>query len=237
MTSIEHISLANQLLADLPASESQAFMAVCEPVHLSFGEVLVESGDPITHVYFPLDSFISLIALLKTNDQLAVAMAGREGMLGISLVLGLAKAPLQAMVQGAGSALRMSAARFQQLLRSSPALQQRLKSYLFVVMHQLAQSAGCNHFHQVEARLARWLLMTQDRAGSDRLRLTHEFLAMMLGVRRAGITVAAIALQERGLIRYRRGEIEVIDRQGLIEAACRCYTADRALYAKVLTET
>ncbi len=234
MSSIDHVPMSNQLIAELPAGERDAFLAECETVELVFGEVLVEPGEPVTHVYFPLDGFISLIAILEPDNRLEVTMAGREGMLGISLVLGIDEAPLRALVQGAGSALRMSAASFQRLLRKSPALHRRLMRYLYVVMNQLALAAGCNQFHQVEERLARWLLMTQDRAGSDRLRLTHEFLAMMLGVRRSGITLAAIALQKRALIRYSRGEIEVLDRTGLIETSCGCYTADRALYAKVL---
>ena len=158
-------------------------------------------------------------------------MAGREGMLGSSLVLGIDEAPLLALVQGAGSALRIDAGAFQQLLLSTPVLHQRLKRYIYVVMKQLATSAACNHFHRIEERLARWLLMTQDRAGTDQLNLTHEFLA---GVRRAGITLAAIAMQTRGLIRYQRGTITVLDRLGLIEASCECYSDDCALYAKML---
>ncbi|HDZ48517.1 hypothetical protein LCGC14_0036660 [marine sediment metagenome] len=234
MTSIFHVLNANQLLAELPNLERDALMAACETVELSFGEVLFQPTEIITHVYFPIDSFISLIVITDVDNQLEVAMAGREGMLGISRILGIAEAPLLALVQGAGSALRINAASFQELLLKCPVLHQRLKRYLHVVMCQLAQSAACNHFHQIEARLARWLLMTQDRAASDQLHLTHEFLAMMLGVRRAGVTLAAIALQARGLISYRRGEIMVLNRPGLIEASCACYSKDCALYAKAL---
>ncbi|KPQ20912.1 Crp/Fnr family transcriptional regulator [Halomonas sp. HL-93] len=235
MTSILHVSDANQLLAKLPTVERDAFMSACETVALTFGEVLVQPTEAVSHVYFPLDSFISLIVILDPDNRLEVAMTGREGMLGSSLVLGIDEAPLLALVQGAGSALRMNAASFQALLLSSPVLHQRLKHYLYVVMKQLAHSTACIHFHQIEARLARWLLMTQDRARTDQLKLTHEFLAMMLGVRRAGITMAAIALQTRGLIGYHRGEIKVLDRAGLIGAACECYNEDRALYAKMMT--
>jgi len=235
MTSILHTPYVNQLLAELPDVERNAFMAECETVELVFGDVLLQPTQAITHVYFPIDSFISLIVVINNDSRLEVAMAGCEGMLGSSLVLGIAEAPLLALVQGAGSALRMSAASFQRLLLDSPVLHQRLKHYLYVVMKQLAQSTACIHFHQIEARLARWLLMTQDRARTDQLKLTHEFLAMMLGVRRAGITMAAIALQTRGLIGYHRGEIKVLDRAGLIDAACECYTEDRALYAKMMT--
>ncbi|MEL7614827.1 Crp/Fnr family transcriptional regulator [Vreelandella titanicae] len=204
------------------------------PLELGFGEVLLQPTEAFTHIYFPIDSFMSLIVVIDTDKRLEVAMSGREGMLGSSLVLGIDEAPLLALAQGAGSALRIDAGAFQQLLLSTPVLHQRLKRYIYVVMKQLATSAACNHFHRIEERLARWLLMTQDRAGTDQLNLTHEFLAMMLGVRRAGITLAAIALQTRGLIRYQRGTITVLDRLGLIEASCECYSDDCALYAKML---
>lgn len=234
MTSFFHVLNANRLLTELPAVERDSFIAACETVELSFGEVLFQPTETITHVYFPIDSFISLIAVVGTDSRLEVAMAGREGMLGMPLVLSVEETQLIALVQGAGSALRMTAESFKRLLPDSPVLHQRLKRYIYVVMTQLATSAACNHFHRIEERLARWLLMTQDRAGTDQLNLTHEFLAMMLGVRRAGITLAAIALQARGLIRYQRGVITVLDRSGLIAASCECYSEDCALYAKML---
>jgi CRP-like cAMP-binding protein len=235
MTSILQAHVANQLLAGLPPVEHNAFIASCETVELTFGEVLFQPTDTISHVYFPIDSFISLIAIVGNDSRLEVAMAGREGMMGMPLVLGVKEMPLIALVQGAGSALRITAENFQQLLFDSPILHQRLKRYIYVVMSQLATSAACNHYHRIESRLARWLLMTQDRAGSDQLYLTHDFLAMMLGVRRAGITLAAIALQTRGLIRYQRGNITVLDRKGLIEASCECYRDECALYNKMLS--
>lgn len=234
MASILNVPAANQLLFKLPEVERQAFMAKCETVKLTFGEVLLQPVEFFTHVYFPIDSFISLISVIDTDNRLEVAMAGREGMLGMPLILNVKETQLIALVQGAGSALRMTAERFQRLLLVSPILHQRLKRYIYVAMSQLATSAACNHFHRIEERLARWLLMTQDRAGTDQLNLTHEFLAMMLGVRRAGITLAAIAMQARGLICYQRGTIMVLDRLGLIEASCECYSKDCALYAKML---
>lgn len=234
MAYILNVSTANQLLAKLPEIEQRAFMAECQTVQLAFGEVLLQPAEIFTHVYFPIDSFISLINVIDADNRLEVAMAGREGMLGIPLVLNVKESQSIALVQGAGSALRMTAESFQRLLLYSPVLHQRLKRYIYVAMSQLATSAACNHFHRIEERLARWLLMTQDRAGTDQLNLTHEFLAMMLGVRRAGITLAAIALQARGLICYQRGTITVLDRLGLIEASCECYSKDCALYAKML---
>ncbi|HBS83375.1 MAG TPA: Crp/Fnr family transcriptional regulator, partial [Halomonas campaniensis] len=186
MTSIFHAADANQLLADLPTAEQDALMANCETVSLTFGEELYRATDTVTHAYFPITSFISQIVILHGDSRLEVAMTGREGMLGLSLMLGIQEAPLLAVVQGAGGALRINAASFQRLLVECPVLHLRLKRYLYVVINQLANSAACIHFHRIEERLARWLLMTQDRAKSDRLQLTHEFLAMMLGVRRQG---------------------------------------------------
>ncbi|WP_148255397.1 Crp/Fnr family transcriptional regulator [Aidingimonas lacisalsi] len=235
MTSTLQVPTTNQLLAALPDIERNAVMADCETVELAFNEVLLQPDDTITYVYFPIDCFISLITVVETDNRLKVSMAGREGMLGTSLVLGIEDTPLLSLVQGAGSALRINAARFKRLLEKCPVLNQRMKGYIYVVMNQLAKTAACNHFPAIEARLARWLLMTQDRAGTDQLYLTHEFLAMMLGVRRAGVMLAAIALQTRGLIDYHHGEIDVLDRPGLIEASCARYSEDCALYARVIT--
>lgn len=228
--------VTNHLIDSLPRQDRVSFLTDCEAVDLVFGEVLAEPGGRISHVYFPLNSFISLIANLSDGDRLEVAMIGSEGMYGMPLILGLEESPWHALVQGGGPALRMPAAVFGRHLEQSPALQALLRRYLYVLMHQLSRVAACTHFHQVEARLARWLLMTQDRAHSDQLHLTHEFLAMMLGVRRAGITLAAMALQTRRLIRYHRGDITVLDRAGLIEAACGCYASDRRIYRQVIIE-
>jgi CRP-like cAMP-binding protein len=163
-----------------------------------------------------------------------VALAGNEGMYGVPVALGVDVAPVHALVQGGGHAWRIDSGDFRRELARSAPLRASVDRYVYVVMSQLAQTAGCNRFHVVEQRLARWLLMTSDRAHSDTFHITHEFLAFMLGVRRVGITTAASALQSRKLIAYVRGEMEIRDRKGLERASCGCYRADLETYDRVM---
>lgn len=219
------------MIAMLPSADRKRLLAACEPVELVLSEVLCERGKPSLNVYFPVDGFISLVAQIDNHPGLEVGMVGREGMFGAHLALGVATEPLRALVQGPGAAWRISAAAFRRELAASAALQHSLNRYLYVLMAQLASSAGCLRFHVIGPRLARWLLMTQDRAHADHFHVTQEFLSYMLGVRRVGITAAAGALQREGLVAYRRGEMKVLDRVGLEAAACSCYATDKRAYA------
>jgi CRP-like cAMP-binding protein len=224
----------NHLIERLPRRDRQRLLAICEPIQLVLAEVLCERGAPTRHVYFPIEGFISLVTLIEGSPGLEVGMVGREGMVGAHLGLGVATCPLRALVQGAGSAWRVRIAPFRIELARSAALQRGMNRYLYVLMAQLASSAACLRFHQIGPRLARWLLMTQDRAHAERFHVTHEFLAYMLGVRRVGITAAAGGLHRAGLIEYRRGELTVLDRSGLEAAACGCYAADQQTYAELM---
>ena len=235
MPSTPRAPAVNRLLEALPSSDRRRVFAECETVELMFADVLYTPGDRISHVYFPTTSFISLIMPVDGSASLEVGLVGNEGMFGIPLVLGVDVSPVRAVVQGAGSALRMDAPTFSRELGRRQALQRGIDRYAFVHLSQLAQTAACTRFHVVEARLARWLLMTQDRAHADNFQITQEYLAFMLGVRRVGITKAASSLQKRKLIHYSRGNITVLDRRGLKAASCGCYKADRESYDRILS--
>jgi CRP-like cAMP-binding protein len=234
MVRLKAPTAGNRLLASLPNSERQRFLAACDRIELTPDDILHEAGALEKHVYFPTGSFISLVTPLDSCAGLEVVLVGSEGMVGVSVLLGVPVSPLHHLVQGAGGALRLSAAAFRRELARSPALLRRLHRYVYVNMQQIAQTAACIRFHVVESRLARWLLMTHDRSGSDRFHATHEFLAYMLGVRRVGITKAATSLQNQGLISYRRGDIRILDRKGLEAVSCGCYFAANELYDRIL---
>jgi CRP-like cAMP-binding protein len=223
MPAAHTIPVANRLLAALPHAKHRRLIAGLERVALSFGQVLYEPGELIRHIYFPNNSLVSLLTLADGHLPLEVGLVGHEGMVGISLALGINRSSVRALVQGGGTAMRMSAARFSKEFRQSPPLQRALHRYTHGLMAQIAQTAACNRFHVVEARLARWLLMTRDRVRSNEFRLTQEFLSHMLGVRRVGVTEAAGALQRQKLISYSRGNIRILDQKALEAASCRCY--------------
>lgn len=227
------VPITNRLLDQLPEKDRARVLSGCEHVDLVLHETLAEPGATIRNVYFPLGSFISLLTPMGGKNTLEVALAGNEGMYGAPVALGVDISPLHALVQGGGPALQMGAPAFRRDIVRMPALRSAIDRYIYVLMAQLTQTAGCNRFHVVEQRVARWLLMTADRAHSPSFHITHEFLSHMLGVRRVGITKAASALQKRKLIRYTRGNVTILDRKGLERASCGCYRADLATYERV----
>jgi CRP-like cAMP-binding protein len=227
--------IANDLIALLPQADQRQLLARCEHVPLALFTVLQQAGLPTLHAWFPDTAFISLLVQPPDTAALEVGLVGREGMLGTQLALGVREAPLRALVQGAGLAWRIGHAALRQELARSAALRRVLLRYVQVQLVQLATGSACLRFHAIQPRLARWLLMTQDRAGSSEFRITHEFLSTMLGVRRVGITQAAQGLQQQGLIRYHRGELAVLDRPGLMRAACPCYAAEAASFTRLMS--
>ena len=224
----------NLLLSGLSRRERERVLADCESVDLVAGTVLCEKGERIRHAWFPTDSFISLLTPGERHANFEVAMVGSEGMVGTSLLLDVDVAPLHARVQGSGPCLRISAANLKRHLAPGSALRKRLNRYAYVFTSQLAQGAACNRYHFVENRLARWLLMTQDRAHRESFQVTQELVSYLLGVRRVGVTKAAGSLQRLNLITYSRGQIMVVDRHGLEAAACPCYSRDNATYHNML---
>jgi CRP-like cAMP-binding protein len=234
--STSHSAADNRLLAALPKSDRRRILAGCDTVQLGIAEVLYVPWQPLTSVYFPTSSFMSLIMPTPDSGAFEVGLIGSEGMLGITLVLDGDLSPERAVVLGAGSALRMDAAFLRREFGRSEALRRRLSRYVQVRISQLAQAAVCAHFHLLEARLARRLLMTQDRSRANTFNATQEILASKLGVRRVGVTKAASSLQQRRLIHYTRGDITVLDRRGLMAAACRCYKSDRDSYDRLRSQ-
>ncbi|HEY0687261.1 MAG TPA: Crp/Fnr family transcriptional regulator [Steroidobacter sp.] len=214
--------------------ERQRLTADFERVELCSADVICGSCERIRHVYFPTDGIISLVTTLRDGSRLEVGSIGHEGMLGSSLILGVDTSAQHAIVQRSGTAWRLGAAVFQRHLRKSFALRRLLNCYMYVLMGQLAQTTACSHYHQVRARLARRLLMNRDQVRGNQFHVTQEFLAHMLGVRRVGVTNAANALREEGLIDYRRGAITILDGAALELASCACYRGANEMYERAL---
>ncbi len=234
MPAAKRIPVTNLLLASLPRKEYQSFLAHCHTVELVASEILGKPGEKVRDVYFPTNSFISLVAPIDSHASMEVGMVGNEGMVGLNLALGVSFSTLHCLVQGAGIALRMDTDQFLKIFEKCAILQQKLRAYAYVRMTQLSQTAGCNRFHVVDARLARWILMTRDCAHSNEFHITHEFLSYMLGVRRAGITEAAGMLQKKKLISYSWGHLKILDCRRLEAAACRCYKASKETYKNIM---
>jgi CRP-like cAMP-binding protein len=225
----------NSLLQALSQRDRRSLLAGSGTVALVYGQVLHQPMEQIDRIYFPTSGFVSLIVTVDDPAILAVGLVGNEGMCGVSLAMGVNVPRVRAGVQGAGSALSLDTGAFVLACANSRSLTRLMGRYACFQLDQSAQLAACTRFHQIEARLARWLLMTLDRTQTDECNLTHELLSMMLGVRRVGITNAAGELQRRHLIRYSRGNIRVLDRGGLEAVSCSCYAADRQSYAQINT--
>ena len=228
----ERNGVPNRVLASIPQKDFKRLEAALEPVTLRFGQVLYEPGKAIRHVYFPVDCLISLLTAVDKRRSLEVGMVGNEWMAGMPFILGMGVSGVRALVQGEGEALRMASGPFRLEFDRNRALQDALYRYTYALMAQISQTAACNRFHEAEARLARWLLMTRDRVVSDEFPLTHAFLAHMLGVRREGVTEAASALKRRKLINYHRGKIQILNVKGLKASSCSCYQIVQTAYQR-----
>ena len=224
----------NRLLAAVPPEDLARLWLRLQPVELALRQVLTAPEEPVTAVYFPESGYVSRLAPMDDGDSAEVGLIGPEGMVGLAVLLGSESDSFETMVQAPGTALRMDASAFREEVDRTPSLRTVLHRYALAHFEQVARSAACNGRHVIEQRLARWLLMGHDRVEGDEFPMTHEFLSMMLGVRRAGITVAASALQKAGLIRYERGRMQITDRPGLEAIACECYGIARRAYDRLL---
>lgn len=224
----------NALLSGLPRRVQERLMPLLERVAVNAHTIVIEPNEPLRHIWFPTTAVFSIITILPDGRAVEVGTAGPEGMVGIPVLLGVGSMPRQAFVQIAGEALRMDAEAFTAALDEHPEMRRRLLRYAHAYLDDIAQSVACNRLHSLEQRCARWILKTHDRVRGDHLPLTQQFLAFMLGVRRAGVSVAAEALQRAGLIRYQRGKIMILDREGLEAASCPCYAINRDNFQRVV---
>jgi CRP-like cAMP-binding protein len=225
---------ANKLLAALSTKSYKHLAPLLEPTVLKLGDILYHPKEVIRQVYFPHKSIISMVNILEDGSMVEVGVVGSEGMLGTALLSGDNISTHQAIVQVANGSVRMKAAAFQEEIRKNSEFNILVQRYLQALFTQVAQTAACNRLHPIVERLARWLLLTQDRMETERLQLTHEFIATMLGTRRAGVTVAAGTLQAAGIITYNRGAVIIRDRERLEEASCECYRIVRDEYDRLL---
>jgi CRP-like cAMP-binding protein len=225
---------ANQLLASLPDPEWQRWKPQIEAVDLPLGQVVYESGHPLKHVYFPTTAIVSLLYVLEDGASAEIAVVGYEGVVGIALFMGGGTTPSRAVVQSAGKGWRLNANAIKgEFNRSGPVMHLLLR-YTQALITQMAQTAVCNRHHTLDQQLCRWLLLSLDRLQGNDLVMTQELIANMLGVRREGVTEAALKLQRQGLIRYSRGHISVLDRAGLEERTCECYAVVKKEYDRLL---
>lgn len=230
-----HVPGENRLIAALPRPEQdRLFASKLEKVSMGIRDVLYEADGTIPHVFFPLNGVMSLVISMKDERAVEVATIGNEGMVGTPIFLGADKSPTKAFAQVPGEVLRMRAGFFKEEMENGGRLYGLVRRYTQAMINQISQSVACNHLHNVEERMSRWLLITHDRVGADEFSLTHEFLAQMLGLRRPSVSVVAGILQKAGLITYHRGRITILNRKGLEAAACECYEVVRKEYDRLL---
>ena len=225
---LEVLTQGSRLLASLPQKEYSRILPQLKPITLRFGEVLYECGDTISHVYFPNDAIISLLSTVKERSTLQIGMIGNEGMVGISVLMGVNKSPTRALVQGTGSAMRMTSAAVQLEVQQMGDLHRLLQRYTHSLLTHVCQLSTCNRFHALDSRLARWLLMIRDRSSSNEFRLTQEFIADMLGARREGVNKTIGAMQKKGIIEYSRAQLKILDCDALQRVSCVCYNLIKA---------
>jgi len=223
----------NHLLAALPPEEWKRWKPQLEPVTMPLGEVLYESGAVLTHVYFPTTAIVSLLYVLEDGASAEIAVVGNEGVVGISLFMGGESTPSRAVVQSAGTGFRLKAQALKEEFPRPPVLHLLLR-YTQALITQMSQTAVCNRHHSLDQQLCRWLLLSLDRLQGDELVMTQELISNMLGVRREGVTGSALKLQKAGLIRYARGRITVVDRDGIEKRSCECYAVVRKEYDRLL---
>ena len=225
---------ANRVLANLPAADYRRVRSKLEPILFRQGQRLHEVDGPISHVYFPRSGVASVVARMHEGGTVEVATIGNEGIVGLAAYLGDGRSPMEVFVQIPGEAVRMEADAFRYEIRAGGALRVGIRRYAQALLTQVGQSAACNRVHPIDERCARWLLMSHDRIVGDEIQLTQEFLAEMLGVRRAGVSRAAGLLKRRKVIDYRRGRIHVLDRKLLEKAACECYAFIRTEHDRLV---
>lgn len=227
---------ANHLLAALPAAEWQRWQPQLEWVAMPLGQVMYESGQPMSHVYFPTTSIVSLLYVMESGASAEIAVVGQEGLVGVSLFMGGESTPSRAVVQSAGEGWRLRAAVLKEEFNNSHPVMHLLLRYTQALITQMSQTAVCNRHHSLDQQLCRWLLLSLDRLQGSDLVMTQELIANMLGVRREGVTEAALKLQKNGLIRYARGHITVLDRPGLEARTCECYAVVKKEYDRLLPD-
>jgi CRP-like cAMP-binding protein len=234
MSSIDQSQIRNHLLACLPAADFQRLAPSLTLVDLTLRQTVLEAETPIEAAYFIETGMASYLAYLEGGEAVEVGIVGSEGMVGLPVILGVDSGSFGAIIQQEGTALKIAPVALRRVFNESEALRNLLMRYMQALHGQVSQTALCNSYHTLEERLARWLLMTHDRAGGDRFSMTHEFMALMLGVRRAGVTITAGSLKRAGLIHYANGEVTILDRVGLEQAACECYANVKRQFKQLL---